>query len=236
MFKKLRFNYGMIPSLALTVAAAMGMTACEEDDDIIFPQPNPVIASVAVFPDTTYDFSHLITFAMPDTVVHVYPLTGTPLEVSRAHDRAILDRVRANLLARGYIEQTRADSIRPDFVMLVTATATENQVAFGNYPWFAFWGFFNGFNWFVPGFDDSWGIEYPSHPIANVADFPRATLLVDLIPTLQINPLSKTIQSTWTGVATALMNSAVTDADVEAAIDQMFILSPYLSAPQVNPL
>jgi hypothetical protein len=56
------------------------------------------------------------------------------------------------------------------------------------------------------------------------------TLIVDLVPTLSVNPLGKTISSAWAGVAAALLNGTVTATTVTDAINQMFALSPYLTA------
>jgi hypothetical protein len=236
MIKTLRFK-SIIPSLALAAVAALGMTACEEDDDIIFLDPIQIRAAVAVFVDSTYDFTQLVTFAMPDTVMHLHPVTGTPLPIPRNFDRTILDEVRANLLARGYVEELNPGTNTPDFIVLAGTTATANHAAFVSFSWFPLWGFYDGFQGIGADFDDTWGIVYPWHPVAGVASFPRGTIVVDLIPTgPQINPLTRNIQSAWAGVATGLMNGRVTNAGVAAAIDQMFLLSPYLSAPQINPL
>jgi len=60
---------------------------------------------------------------------------------------------------------------------------------------------------------------------------PKRIFIVDMIPTgPTINPLAKTVRSVWAGVATSLLAGNITAADVSAAIDQMFALSPYLVA------
>lgn len=121
--------------------------------------------------------------------------------------------------------------MRPDFVVLVSATATTNYNAFVGYPWFTTWGFYSGLSSFNPGFNASWAIVYPWFPVVGTTAFDRGTLLVDLVPTKSVNPTAETVSAAWTGAATAALNGAVTQDVVTASIDKMFQLSPYLTAP-----
>ena len=228
--------HALAPALGLSLS--LGLVACDDDEDIDIIEPLPIVSAVAVFADSTVDFGALHTFALPDTVVHINPATGNPLPVPRTHDQTIINSVRANFLARGYIEELNPDSVQPDFVVLISATATENRVAWVNYPWYSIWGFYEGFGWFAPGFDTSWGIIYPWRPNVALTVHPRGTLLVDLIPTLSVNPLGKTVTAAWTGVATGTLTGNRTASELDAAIDQMFLLSPYLRSDSliVNPL
>jgi hypothetical protein len=216
--------------LAVALATSLTFAACDDDDDldIIDPGDGDGNVIVAAFRDTTVNFQNLTTFALPDTVVHFAPATGTPVAVSRQFDDDILARVRQNLLARGYTEATDPANVAPSFVVLVGTTATENSVAFVSYSWFSQWGFYSGFDSFDPGFDSSWGIIYPWAPTAGITSFERGTIVVDLIPTLTVQPLGKTINSAWAGIATGLLDGTTSTAEVNAVIDQMFVLSPYL--------
>jgi len=216
-----------LPTIAVLVASA-GFAACGDDDDIVAVIPT---TAVTTFNDASFNFSTLKTFAMPDTVVHFAPLTGTPLAVSRQFDQVALNQVRADLIARGYVQVTAGSGVTPSFVVLVGATATTNCNAVVGYPWYGTWGFYSGWAFYAPGFDTSWGIVYPWYTTTGVVAYDRGTLIVDLIPTgPTINPLTKTIRSVWAGVATTLLDGNVTAAGVSAAIDQMFALSPYLTA------
>jgi hypothetical protein len=211
---------------AIGLLGALGGLACDNDNNFVSPLVN---SAVVVFKDTSFNFTTLHTFSMPDTIVHLLPVSSPELEVARQFDRTAIDQVRRDLRSRGYIEITNGN-IRPDFVVLVGATATTSYNAFVGYPWFSFWGFFSGWAWFTPGFSTTWNIVYPWFPRVGNTSFDKGTLIVDLIPTSSVDPQARTIHSAWAGVATALLNGNVTAATVAASVDRMFQLSPYLTA------
>jgi hypothetical protein len=213
--------------MVVALAGLAGLGACETNNSVIAPAITKV---VAVFKDSSFDFTTLHTFAMPDTIVHFTPITGTPLEVTRQFDRTALDRVRQDLIARGYVEDLNPRVVKPDFVVLVGATATQSYNAFVGYSWFSVWGFYSGWGWFTPGFTTAWGIVYPWFGVVGVTSYQRGTLIVDLIPTSSVNVTTRTIRSAWTGVAESLLDGTISDNTVQAAIDEMFRLSPYLTA------
>src|SRR5678815_3225269 len=158
------------------VAALIGLgaLACNDSDDDFLNIVEPVITDiVATFKDSTFNFTTLRTFAMPDTVVHFLPATGTPAAVSRQFDRQILDQVRADFKARGYVEVTNPRTTTPSFVVLVGTTATTNYNAWVGYSWFGLWGFSPVWGWYAPGFGTDWGIAYPWFPAIGVAAYTR---------------------------------------------------------------
>ena len=211
--------------VALTGAIGLtgAVTACD-DDDLTGP-----IGGVTAIRDESFDFTTLNTFAMPDTVIQFSPLTGTPLPVSRQFDNTVLDEVRQNLLLRGYTQVADPTTQRPDFVVLVGTTATTNYDAYLTYPWYDYWGYYDGWGWYAPGFTSAWNLVYPWYPQIGVTAYDRGTLVVTIVPTLSVNPLSKTVNASWAGIGTALLNGQLNDANVSAAVDQMFQLSPYLT-------
>ena len=224
----MRQRIGRSGRLLAGLAALLGVAACgDKAEEIVIPAGNVVVTT---FRDSTTNFGALTTFAMPDTVIHFAPLTGTAVPVTRQFDATILNQVRADFLPRGYTEDTRADSIQPSFVVLVATTEAENYNAFIGYPWYATWGFWTGWRWYVPGFDNSWTIDYPWYAVVGVTAYTRGTIVVTLIPTVQINPLNRSIRSAWAGVATSILATSPSNAGVAAVIDQMFALSPYLVA------
>lgn len=209
--------------IGLTVLMG-GLAACSEDE-----VTNPTVGVTAVA-DQNFNFTTLHTFAMPDTVVQFTALTGTPIAVSRAFDQVALNQVRNNLIARGYTQVATPSETRPDFIVLVGSTATTNYNAFVTYPWFNTWSFYSGWAWYTPGFTSSWNLVYPWYSTVGVTAYDRGTLVVTIIPTLSVNPLAQTIDASWAGIASALLNGTITSTTVASAVDQMFQLSPYLTA------
>jgi hypothetical protein len=204
---------------AVALAALVGAAACDDVDDDI---TNPSRVAVVTFNDPAFVFGAQRTFSLPDTVVHLAPLNGVPLAVSREHDDAILASIRENMIARGYVENTSPATVRSDLILLAGVTASEQYAAWQSYPWFSVWGFYPG--WSFEQFSNAWGVTYPW----TAASYTRGTLVVDMIATRSVQPVSQRISSVWAGAAAAALTGAVTDGQIDAAIDEMFALSPYL--------
>jgi hypothetical protein len=133
------------------------LAAC--DDDI-----TGATGVVTAIRDRSFNFATLNTFAMPDTVVQLTAVTGSPIAVSRTCDRTALDQVRANLVLRGYTEVANPRFTKPDFIVLVGSTATTSYDAYVTYPWYDVWGFYPGWGWYAPGFNSTWNLVYPYVP------------------------------------------------------------------------
>ena len=237
MLRQLNHKRSRLLSMASTVSMlALLSTACDDDNDgivrVVVP-PIQSVSAVSTFRDTTVDFSQMRTFAMPDSIVHFAP-AGTAQPVSRDFDATILSRVRQNLMARGFTPAQNPETDQPDVIVLVAVTATDNQRAWVSYPWFSVWGFYSGFGWFTPGFDDTWGITYPWAGSATVGSFPLGTVAVDFIPTSSVDAATMTITAAWSGIAAGLLNGPLGPAGINAAVDEMFDQSPYLLAGELT--
>ena len=214
-------------ALAAVLASSLFVSACEDDDDLVGPQ---LIGAVEAFRDPNADFTAPTTFALVDSVVHLAPFVqnGITLDVSRAHDQVVIDRVRLNLLARGYVEETDPANNGADMYVLIGAAAQERYQAWVSYPWYEWYGFYP-FEPVATPYDETWGIVYPwSGSAVAITSVDRGALLVTVFAGgPQINPLAKQVNAMWSGVAVAALNGAVTQDVVLSAIDEMFIESPY---------
>jgi hypothetical protein len=113
----LRRTLGLLSGVA--VLAGIG---CSDNDNLV-----GVISSgiVTTFKDSNFNFTTLHTFAMPDTVAHLVPITGTPLPITGQFDAVALNQVRADLLARGYTGRQQHPGRHSRFRRLVGVTATD---------------------------------------------------------------------------------------------------------------
>jgi len=218
---------------AIAVVGVFGaMVACSDDNDVIIPT-----GSVVTFADSSFDFTTLHTFAMADTVAHLVNVGVNPVPTTNVFDQTILSQVRADLLARGYIEIAEPSVTRPDFVVLTGVSASDNYNAFITSNWFSYWGTSPIWGWLPAGVDPSWTIIYPWFNAGSVVTFQRSTLIVTIEPTTQVeNPILgvKQLRAAWAGVATSLLGQQnITNTLVQNAINLMFQQSPYLvnSAP-----
>ena len=144
----------------------------------------------------------------------------------------MLDQVRANLLARGYVQVVNPQTVQPDFVVLIGANAATQTIAYQTYSFFPYYGYYSGWGWYAPGLTSDFLLVYPFYSTADQITFDRGTFIVTIVPTLTVNPLAKSFSAAWAGSATSLLSSNVTvdAALVRGAVDEMFVQSPYLVA------
>ena len=187
----------------------------------------------ATFADSSFDFTTLHTFAMADTVAHLANVGVNPVATTTAFDQTILAQVRADLLARGYIEITEPSTTRPDFVVLTGVSASDNYNAFITSNWFTFWGLSPVWGWVPGGVDPSWTIIYPWFNPGTVVTFQRSTLIVTIVPTTlhgesAASPRRRSGRCgpVWPPRCSARQN--ITKTNVQNAINIMFQQSPYL--------
>jgi Domain of unknown function (DUF4136) len=225
-FTVLRRMCTLLPAIGLLTGMA---AACSDDDDIVGVIPTPIVRSVR---NPAFNFTTLRTFAMPDTVAHFNTLAGSSSDLSRAFDRTVLDQVRANLIARGYVQVVNPQTVQPDFVVLIGANAASQAIAYQTYSFYPYYGYYSGWGWYAPGLTSDYLLVYPFYSSTDVVTFDRGTFIVTIVPTLTVNPLAKSFNAEWAGSATSLLSSSVTvdAALVRGAVDEMFAQSPYLVA------
>lgn len=191
----------------------------------------PTNGMVMTFNDGSVDFGALNTFAMPDSIVHIAPATGTPLDISRQYDSVVLERVRRNFVSRGYTEVSAPSNKTPSFVVLVGATAMTDFRPWAPYPWYASWSFYDGWGWYSPGFNADWMLIFPWSVVFGGMVVDRGTILITVVPTASVNQIGKSMRSAWAGLATAELDDVSLTADgLRSCIDEMFRQSPFLAA------
>ena len=219
-----------VGALLALCGAAMQLGCTSMDGPTNPSNPGGQTILIESFHDTSFDFTSLRTFAMPDTVVHRGAARDVASDVTRSYDRGIIDHARADLVALGFTEVQQPSRVRPDFVVLIETPSDSGYPAWSNHPWYDVWGFYSGWGWYTPTFNVEWSLIYPWYPSLEVPGYARGSLLFTLVATAPLDSTSKQLRSSWAGAAGSLLSSGLSGSDIEQAIDIMFILSPYLHA------
>ncbi len=228
--------------VAIAAAGTLGLEAC-----------HPVSLSDSSETDTVvtirahaYDYAKNRTYDMPDTVADLCNKTvtpgpdagaageggqaGTPVSdlvdcenITHSFDSLILDTVRQNLEALGYVRIAKDSGELPDVVMLVGVLAANNWFAYTYYPWYTY---YPGYGYY------GWGGYYPYYPVTAVVNYPTGTILMNLVSMKDGEADQKRAPSIWLGSINGLLSSGDSTATdrITSSIDQAFAQSTYLEA------
>lgn len=162
--------------------------------------------------EETYNFGTATTFALPAKIPMV---TGSVLEgdepeyLDQVQADMILEKIRANMVSRGYEE---ADPEVADLVILPATASSTTLVVYCDY-WGGYWDW-----WYYPGYG---GCYYPSGYTYTTGS---------LVITMMDNDSSTPVVNVWAGVVNGLLqgSDASIEARVEKGIDQAFAQSSYI--------
>ncbi len=198
------------------------LTGCYPSEDLTVSELDIVVT----IPDQSEDYGRFQTFAVPDSVVRVGQDESD--EGPGPFDDLMLDLVRSNLTALGYVEEENPETFPPDLVVLVELLVVDNIVVGPAYPIWPGWGWWGG--WYPGwGFGPGWGGYYPWVP---VGQYTTGTVILDMIDPAQADDMDETVPIIWS----AFINGLVTGSDAEVEtrivtnINQAFDQSPYLGS------
>jgi hypothetical protein len=169
--------------------------------------------------DETVDFTSLDTYVLLDSVVHIDFEDATNNDLlDRDNDDLILSRIRSQIEALGYVEETDPENNAPDAIFLVGALAVTRTEYYVSYPWYGWWGWYPYWPCCGPGY--GWG-----YPIGGSISYNTGTLFINMVdPTLASG---ETLPIAWIAVLNGLLTDGTTTR-ITDAIDQAFAQSPYL--------
>lgn len=202
---------------------ALGLTGCESDSGFNTVRDYDLVATFYA-PGARFD--SLMTYAMPDTVMHLRdPGDTTGTDLTAEFDDLVLELVRSNLDALGYTEATEPGSEPPDVFVVVWATTAE-WLSSSSEDWWDLW------RWY-PHWPGTWGpgvrISYPWP----VEYFYRAgSLFIDMVYQGEVDQGEDPyIQVLWTASINGIMADESPGARdrLTAGIEQAFDQSPYLA-------
>ena len=162
----------------------------------------------------SFDFGTPTTFALPNKIPKV---TGAIVEgeepeyLTDQQADLILDRIRTNMIDRGYVEtDVPAEA---DLLIMPATISSTTVVVYCDY-WSGYWDW-----WYYPGYG---GCYYPTGYTYTTGS---------VIITMQTTSPSSTGVNVWGAVVNGLLEDtkASIEARVEKGIDQAFLQSPYLT-------
>lgn len=205
-----------IAAMALLTGAIAWSAACYPDE-----VTNVVdLDTVATFRADEFNFGNVVRFAMPDTVLDLSDEVENPIDITDEYDQLIIDQVRANLLALGWLESKTEDDPAPEVVMFLGKVAQENISGGIWYPGYPGWGW-----WYPPCF--GCGGYWP--PTVVTYTWNTGTVVMTLFDASSIGDGDDDVDGVWIGGLNGVLSSSANGAvRISRGIDQAFTQSPYL--------
>lgn len=202
----------------LAVAVGAVLAACYPDRA---SQPTDY-ASVTTLYDSLFAYDSVVTFYIPDSVVH---LGGTD-NISHAYDSLIVAQIAANMVTRGYTREF--DPTLADLTLNPAVTLKDNYDISGA-DWCVVWG------WAYPWSCTGWIPGYPTDEVGFT--YSTGTLLIAMADLSHgVPPATAKPPVVWFAGVNGVVsgNTSTQDAnDITNGIAQAFYQSPYIF--RVNP-
>jgi hypothetical protein len=175
--------------------------------------------------DPEFSFDGATTFVLPDTIVFIKDENDNKTYLTDDQEQQIVDNVRNNLAAMGWIDSTNAAvDTMPDVILTITGIATKYSGSYWNY-----WGWYGGWGWYYPGYP-GWGYPwYPGGGYPSYYEYTTGSLIIDMIDWRSASLDDDYPPFVWAGALNGLINRTPVDVSkINLAVDKMFELSPYL--------
>jgi len=199
-------------ALALAAAAALGLS-CYPGDELTVADTDMVITLF----DQKADFASKLTYAMPDTVIHLVG-EGQDDDVSRAYDATVLDQIVSNMDRLGFTRVT--DPATADVFMLTAATVTD-YTGYAYYGWY--WDYWYGY---PPGW--GWYPWYPSY--GTTYSYSLGTILIVMSDPSAADAGEERVPPIWSAALNGYADKASNTQRIKNGVDQAFAQSQYLGA------
>lgn len=205
-----------IAAVALLTGTIAWSAACYPDE-----VTNVVdLDTVATFRADEFNFGNVVRFAMPDTVLDLSDEVENPIDITDEYDQLIIDQVRANLLALGWLESKTENDPAPEVVMFLGKVAQENISGGIWYPGYPGWGW-----WYPPCF--GCGGYWP--PTVVTYTWNTGTVVMTLFDASSIGDGDDDADGVWIGGLNGVLSSSANGSvRISRGIDQAFTQSPYL--------
>ncbi len=211
-----------IAAIALIIAT---LYACYPGDTVTYAD----LDLVATAHDTDFDFTQVKTYYLYDSIVHLKDTLNPEnnVDLSRQFDDFILDMVRNNMTAYGYVRETDPENNAPDLVFTLKAMGTKNYFVYSYYPsyyWDWGWGwYYKNTDYWYPYYPPYWGGTY-------ITSYEVGSLIFGLHDVRNVTPTTDSIPIIWNADINGLLGStaATLERRLEYGVNQAFEQSPYL--------
>lgn len=215
--KKLQMG---IPGFITTLAIMVVLAGCYPDESASIDDLDIVLTTY----DSTFNFSGITTYIMPDTVIAIFDPDNPSNNSTYDHtyDAVMLSEVASQFSDIGYTRVADTLVQKPDVGVMLSVISTTYSGAY-LYDWDSYWGYFP---YWPPYYGPGYGYYYPW---AVTYDYSVGTLIVTMID-LKSNQAMQTdsVSVVWMGAINGLAGGSNIQARITSGIDQMFIQSPYL--------
>jgi len=158
------------------------------------------------------EFGQYKTFAVADTIFHITEDGEDSPLLSRRYDDDIIERIKSNMLALNFEEESNPQVDTPDVVVVVAATASRNVNIWTWYPGYPGWGW--------------WGY----YPWTSISTYEVGTLVFSMLDTKDYDPENELYGGIWiAGINGILQQSNADISRINSHIDQAFAQSQYLA-------
>jgi hypothetical protein len=169
--------------------------------------------------DSRANFATKLTYAMPDTVIHLADSTEDIVEIDRQYDQLILDETNRQLQQAGFTRVTNPQ--QADVLIVPAATVT---LYAGYQPYWWYWSY-----WYP--FPPGWGGWYPWYPVGGtVYTYRVGTVFINMVDPDQRDNANKRVSTIWIAALNGVVDTASSNAArISSGIAQAFEQSQYLS-------
>jgi len=199
-YKKILIRtFSLLILLAVTLVT---LQSCYPGEELTYEDTD----IVATFYDNATDFSTLLTYAMPDSVIHVADSSLATGNVNRTYDQQILNEIEENLQRMGFTEAASPDVADIHVAALATTTTWVSGGCYGGY--WSYW--YPYYSWCYP--------VYYTYTIGTI-----------IIVMAQPDKPGDN-KGVWVAGLNGLLSDAYTNTSsrINKNIDQAFNQSPYL--------
>jgi hypothetical protein len=201
-------------------AMLIGLAGCYPDESATIDELDIVLTSY----DSSYNFSGIQTYIMPDTVIAITDPDNPSNNRNYDHslDSMMLSEVAGQFADIGYTRVNDTLVQKPDVGVMLSVVATTYTGAYWS-NWYYYWGYYP---YWPPYYGYGYGYYYPWTVTYNYSVGTLIVTMIDLKSNLAVT--TDSVSLVWMGAVNGLAEGSNVSSRIKSGINQMFKQSPYL--------